>query len=158
MTAATRSVVVLAALTAVAVVAVDQAAKTLALSSLGSSSERDLIGTTLKLVDVRNTGVAFGKFSGGGVIVAVLVLLALGCLVWYFLRHLETPLIWLPTGMVVGGAIGNIVDRIRIGAVTDFIKLPHWPAFNFADAAITGGVIALVVLVEIDARRTAQGQ
>jgi signal peptidase II len=54
---------------------------------------------------------------------------------------------------VIGGAVGNIIDRIRSGAVTDFIKLPHWPAFNFADAAITVGVVALVVLVEVDARR-----
>jgi len=54
---------------------------------------------------------------------------------------------------VIGGAVGNIIDRVRAGAVTDFIKLPHWPAFNLADAAITVGVISLVVLVEFDARR-----
>ena len=47
---------------------------------------------------------------------------------------------WLPTGLLLGGAIGNIIDRVRDGAVTDFIKLPAWPAFNVADMAITFGV------------------
>ena len=47
---------------------------------------------------------------------------------------------WLPTGLLLGGAVGNVVDRVRDGAVTDFVKLPHWPAFNVADAAITLGV------------------
>ena len=51
--------------------------------------------------------------------------------------------LWIPTGMLVGGAIGNLIDRIANGAVTDFIKLPHWPAFNVADMSITFGVLAL---------------
>ncbi len=63
------------------------------------------------------------------------------------------PGIWLPTGMLLGGAIGNVVDRASRGAVTDYIKLPHWPAFNIADAAITLGVVVLLVVVERDARR-----
>ena len=50
--------------------------------------------------------------------------------------------------MLVGGAIGNLIDRIRLGAVTDFIKLPHWPAFNVADMSITVGVILLVLVIE----------
>ena len=55
---------------------------------------------------------------------------------------------WLPTGLLVGGAIGNIIDRLRDGAVTDFLKLPHWPAFNVADMAITFGVLALFYVLE----------
>jgi signal peptidase II len=51
---------------------------------------------------------------------------------------------WLPCGLIVGGALGNLLDRLREGVVTDFIKLPDWPAFNVADAAITIGVLALV--------------
>ena len=58
----------------------------------------------------------------------------------YFARHATTPLIWLPTGMLLGGALGNILDRLRHGSVTDFIKLPlGWPPFNLADASITLG-------------------
>ena len=146
--------VALAGLTAVAVIALDQLTKALARDSISGGNDDQLLGGLIKFVDVRNSGVAFGQLSGGGIIVGVVVALALIALLWYFLSHLGTPLIWLATGLVIGGAIGNIIDRVRAGAVTDFIKLPHWPAFNFADAAITVGVIALVVLVEVDARRT----
>ncbi len=146
-------VVALAGLTAVAVIAADQFTKALARDSISGGSTEELFGGLIKIVDVRNSGVAFGQLSGGGIIVAVVVALALFALVWYFLSHLGTPLIWLATGLVIGGAVGNIIDRVRAGAVTDFIKLPHWPAFNLADAAITVGVISLVVLVEFDARR-----
>ena len=55
--------------------------------------------------------------------------------------------------MLLGGALGNVIDRAARGAVTDYIKLPHWPAFNLADAAITVGVVVLLVVVERDARR-----
>ena len=146
--------VALAGLTAVAVIALDQLTKAIARNSISAGNDAQLLGGLIKIVDVRNSGVAFGQLSGGGIIVGVVVALALMALLWYFLSHLGTPLIWLATGLVIGGAIGNIIDRVRAGAVTDFIKLPHWPAFNFADAAITVGVIALVVLVEVDARRT----
>ena len=64
----------------------------------------------------------------------------------YFARHATRPLIWLPTGMLLGGALGNVVDRLRHGSVTDFIKLPlGWPPFNLADASITLGVLILFV-------------
>lgn len=146
-------VVALAGLTAVVVVAIDQLTKSLARNAISGNGSVDLLGGFVKIVDVRNSGVAFGQLSGGGALVPVIVVVAVGALLWYFFSHLGTPLIWLATGVVIGGAVGNIIDRVRAGAVTDFIKLPHWPAFNFADAAITCGVVALVVLVEIDARR-----
>ena len=146
-------VIALAGLTALLVVAIDQYSKVIARNAIADDSTIELFGGLVKIVDVRNSGVAFGQLSGGGTLVAVVIALAVGALLWYFLSHLATPLIWLATGLVIGGAVGNIIDRIRSGAVTDFIKLPHWPAFNFADAAITVGVIALVVLVEVDARR-----
>ena len=91
---------------------------------------------------------AFGQLQDGGIIVSLVIALALGALLVYFARHASTPLIWLPTGMLLGGALGNIVDRVREGAVIDYLKLPHWPAFNVADAAITVGVVILLVVVE----------
>ena len=66
----------------------------------------------------------------------------------YFITHLDKPLVWLPTGMLLGGALGNVIDRIRDGAVTDFIKLPGWPAFNVADISITFGVLVLLYVTE----------
>ncbi|MDQ6779415.1 MAG: signal peptidase II [Actinomycetota bacterium] len=110
----------------------------------------------IKLVDVRNTGVAFSLFSGGGTIVLVITLAALAGLVGYFALHPGRRWLWLPTGLLLGGAIGNLIDRVREGAVTDFIKLPHWPAFNVADTAITLGVIALLITIEVGSRRSAR--
>jgi signal peptidase II len=83
----------------------------------------------------------------------VLIALALLALLVYFARHTATRLIWLPTGMLVGGALGNVLDRLRHGAVTDFIKLPlGWPPFNLADASITLGVLILFLVIDL-ARR-----
>jgi len=113
----------------------------------------------IKLVHVRNTGVAFGFLSSGGALVLVFTLLALAVLLGYFALRPERPWLWLPTGMLVGGAIGNLIDRVLSGSVIDFIKLPAWPAFNVADISITFGVIALLWVLEgpVGARRSAQG-
>jgi signal peptidase II len=147
-----------AALVAAAVVAFDQLTKALLESSLRMGSERDLV-PGLTLVNTRNNGIAFGVEPGSYVLVSVVIGLALLALLVYFLRHATRPLVWLPTGLLFGGAIGNIVDRVREGAVTDFIKLPlGWPPFNLADAAITVGVLILIVLVarEDSERRKAE--
>jgi len=66
---------------------------------------------------------------------------------FYFGRNRARRWMWLAAGLIIGGAFGNLVDRIRDGAVTDFVKLPHWPAFNLADASITIGVLVLFLIV-----------
>jgi signal peptidase II len=129
------------------VLVADQVTKKLARDGVRPGTE-DPILPGLKLVNVKNDGVAFGIDAGGKTLVIALIALALLALVLYFARHSARPLIWLPTGLLVGGALGNIVDRIRDGAVTDFLKIPAWPAFNVADVAITTGVIALVLVLE----------
>jgi signal peptidase II len=102
----------------------------------------------ISLVHVQNSGVAFGFLSGGGILVLVFTLAALGLLVAYFIRRPDRPWLWLPTGMLVGGALGNLIDRLANGSVTDFIKLPAWPAFNIADISITFGVFVLLWVLE----------
>ena len=144
-------------LTVGVVVAVDQLTKKLARDGVRPGDE-DPIFPALKLVNVRNEGVAFGIEAGGKTLVIALIALALLALVLYFARHTARPLIWLPTGMLVGGALGNIVDRIRDGAVTDFLKIPAWPAFNVADIAITFGVLALLYVLEGPPRRAEEDQ
>jgi signal peptidase II len=136
-----------AALVMVAVIALDQATKALVRSSV-AIGDRDGVFPGVEIVHVRNEGVAFSRFSGGGTVVAVIVGAALLALLAYFVTHLDKPLVWLPTGMLLGGALGNVVDRIRDGAVTDFIKLPGWPAFNVADVSITCGVLVLLYVTE----------
>ena len=111
----------------------------------------------VNLVHINNSGVAFGFFSGGGVFVLVLTLAALCALVVYFLRRPTRSGLWLPTGLLVGGALGHLIDRLINGSVTDFIKLPLWPAFNVSDIAITFGVFALLYVLEgAPARREAE--
>lgn len=135
---------------AAVVVIIDQLTKHLVRSGIDQGDVDKLI-PPVKLVHVRNTGVAFSLFSGGGTLVLVFTLLALVVLVGYLSLRPERHLLWLPTGMLVGGAIGNLIDRISSGAVTDFIKLPAWPAFNVADMSITFG--ALVLLWVLESRR-----
>ena len=130
-----------------AVLIVDQVTKRLVQSNI-AEGDRNNVFFGIDLVHVRNHGVAFGAFAGGGTIVAVIIGVALVALVVWFVRHTGTPLAWLPTGLLLGGAVGNIFDRIRDGAVTDFVKFPAWPAFNVADIAITFGVLSLLYVLE----------
>jgi signal peptidase II len=102
----------------------------------------------INLVHYRNTGVAFNFLSGGGWLVLTLTLVAVGALLVYFFLRPGRPGLWVPTGLLVGGAVGNLIDRIASGSVTDFIKLPLWPAFNISDMAITFGVLALLYVLE----------
>ena len=136
-----------AALVAALTLAADQVTKAIVREDIATGQRKDFLGF-LDLVHVRNDGVAFGALAGGGPIVAIVVAGALAALLTYFAVNARRPLAWLPTGLLLGGALGNIVDRIRLGAVTDFLKLPSWPAFNVADTAITVGVVLLVIVVE----------
>jgi signal peptidase II len=151
---ATRIASLRALLVMVVVLVLDQLTKHLLESSLRQGSESRLL-PGLALVNTRNHGIAFGVQPGGLAVMSVVIGLALLALLLYFLRHATSPLIWLPTGLIFGGAIGNIIDRAREGAVTDFIKLPlGWPPFNLADASITVGIVILILLVgREDSRR-----
>lgn len=133
---------------ALVVIALDQLSKHVVRSSIAPGEERKVL-PGLQLVNTHNRGVAFGFLPGHHIAVTVIVAVVLGALVLYFLGHLSRPLLWLPTGMLLGGALGNVIDRVRLGSVTDFIKLPlGWPPFNIADAAITLGVLVLVLVAE----------
>jgi signal peptidase II len=129
------------------VVAADQLSKHVLQGALRIGEERKLL-PGLAVVDTRNSGVAFSLHPGGGAVLGIVVAVALLALLVYFARHRQRPWIWLPTGLLVGGALGNVIDRVRQGSVTDFIKLPlGWPPFNLADASITVGVAVLIALV-----------
>jgi signal peptidase II len=140
----------------VAVLLADQVVKTLVTGSLERGEVRDLVWF-VDLVNTRNSGVAFGQLQNGGVIVTVVIALALAALLVFFARHARRPLVWLPTGLLLGGALGNIVDRVREGAVIDYLKVPHWPAFNVADASITVGVVILLLVIERGDRAARRG-
>lgn len=141
-----------AAAVAAVVLGADQLTKAVVRGSIERGGSVDVI-PGLDLVNVRNRGIAFGLLSGAGPLLAVIVAAAMLLLVAVLVAHAHFPLAWLPGGLLLGGALGNLVDRIREGAVTDFIDLPSWPAFNLADSAITLGVLALLYVMEGPPRR-----
>ena len=133
-----------AALVAVAVVLLDQITKAIVRGDVAVGTG-NRVTSFFAIVHVRNDGVAFSAFGGQPWVVVCLIVVALAALLWYFSRHADKPLVWLATGLLVGGALGNIVDRVAAGSVTDFLKISHWPAFNVADIAINVGVVVLVI-------------
>jgi signal peptidase II len=141
------------ALVTLVVVGIDQLAKHAVERSIERGEAQKLL-PGIQLVNTRNRGVAFGFLPGSHIGVTILIGVALLVLLAYFARHARVPLIWLPTGMLLGGAIGNIVDRLRSDSVTDFIKLPlGWPPFNLADASITLGILILLLVIESSRHR-----
>ena len=125
----------------------DQVTKKLVQHNIAVGDE-DSVFPAVTLVHVKNKGVAFSAFEDQVAVVVVVISLAVLALLVYFARNSTRPLMWLPTGLLAGGALGNSFDRVRDGAVTDFVKLPAWPAFNVADIAITAGVVALLIALE----------
>jgi signal peptidase II len=144
---ARRAAFARAALVLAVVVGLDQLTKHTVAAGIAPGETRKFL-PLVDLVHVRNTGVAFGFLSGGGTLVLAFTLVALAALIGYLALRPHRPWLWLPTGMLVGGAVGNLIDRVSMGSVIDFIKLPDWPAFNVADMSITFGVFALLWVLE----------
>jgi signal peptidase II len=126
-----------------AVVLADQASKAVVVSSL-SVGQSETLALGFKLANTPNPGLAFGIGSGHGLVLAVTVAALALVLIWFALDPTR-PGLWLAVGLLAGGALGNLADRVRTDAVTDFIDPPLWPTFNLADVAITLGAIALVI-------------
>jgi signal peptidase II len=141
---------------AMAIVAVtliaDQASKQLLLTYISESGAIvPVIDGFFRLVMVWNTGVSFGLMASSPlppwVLSAVAVAVCVGLFIW--LRRTDRPLTGWGIGLVMGGAIGNVIDRARWGAVFDFADFHvgrwHWPAFNVADSAIVVGVALMLI-------------
>lgn len=126
------------------VVVLDQAAKALVERNLVPGEDVEVLGP-IELTLAHNTGVAFGLAGGGGVRLVLLTALALAVVGYVFSRDPTRPGLWVAAGLLAGGALGNLADRIRAGAVTDFVQIGSWPAFNLADVAVTLGVIVLAL-------------
>jgi signal peptidase II len=132
------------------VFAADQAAKAAIEAHLVPGQYEEVLGP-LELTLSHNRGVAFGLAGGAGVKLVLVTAVALGVIGYLFSRNPQRPGMWVAVGLLAGGAIGNLADRIRADAVTDFIAVGSWPPFNLADVAITLGVLLLVFLYLRDA-------
>lgn len=146
----------LAAALCIFVFVVDQVVKEIVEHHIVLGEQVNVLGP-LKLTLSHNEGVAFGLASGSGIGLIIVTLIALGVVLWLFSRDPARPGMWVATGLLTGGALGNLVDRLRHGHVTDFIELPHWPPFNLADCGITCGVVILLVIYIREAERTESG-
>ena len=142
----------LAGALAALVLAADQVAKAVIEAQLVPGEDVDVVGP-LGLTLSHNTGVAFGFAGGAGAPLIVVTLGALGVLAYLFARNPTRPGMWVAIGLLAGGAVGNLIDRVRADAVTDFVDLSPWPPFNLADVAITVGVLLLVFLYLRDSER-----
>jgi signal peptidase II len=127
------------------VVAIDQAAKALVEARLAPAQQVDVLGP-LRLTLAHNSGAAFGLAGNGGGALVVFGLIALCLVAVLFARNPTKPGIWIAAGLLAGGALGNLADRVRSGAVVDYIEVGPWPPFNFADVAITAGVAMLAIV------------
>jgi signal peptidase II len=133
---------------ATAVVAIDQLTKFLVVSTIGPGrveSRVEVVDGWLALEYTENRGAAFGILSGlAPVLTAASIAILTGLLLLY-MRQARPPLSHtLAIGAIAGGAVGNLVDRVRLGHVIDFLSVGTWPNFNVADSAITIGVLVLI--------------
>ncbi|HYI36312.1 MAG TPA: signal peptidase II [Thermoleophilaceae bacterium] len=143
-----------AAATVVAVLALDQVTKTVVNHNVDRGDSVNVF-FGLDVTNTRNRGVAFGFLEGKGGVVGALIAVALVALVVWFAVNAAREWLWLPVGLLLGGAIGNLIDRAHEGAVIDFIDPVWWPAFNVADACIVIGVLAMLYVMEGPARSEA---
>jgi len=132
------------------VVAADQAAKAAVGASLVPGERMEVLGP-LELTLAHNRGAAFGLAGGGGGALVLTAVLSLGVIGFLFARNATRPGAWIAAGLLAGGALGNLADRVRVDAVVDYIRAGSWPPFNLADVAITCGVLLLVFLYLRDA-------
>lgn len=135
----------------------DQVTKALVQARLGLDQRVPLIGDVVELWHARNSGAAFSLFQGGTVLFLVVTVFALAMIV-YFYRAFQGRSLWLylVLGLVLGGTLGNVTDRLRSGFVTDFISVGfgsiRWPTFNVADSAIVIGILSLVLTLSLSER------
>ena len=142
-----------AGLVAIALTAVlaDQVTKQLVVSTLALDEHVRVVGS-FSIHRVQNSGIAFGLFPSATAIVIVLTTVAVAWMLVFFARSgARHPVLPAAVGLLIGGSLSNLVDRVRLGHVTDFLDLRFWPAFNLADSFIVAGVaILLGALVAAD--------
>ena len=134
------------------VFAADQAAKAAIETHLVPGEYVEVAGA-LELTLSHNRGVAFGLAGGAGLKLVLVTALALAVIGYLFSRNPRRPGMWVAVGLLAGGAVGNLADRIRADAVTDFAAIGSWPPFNLADVSISLGVLLLVYFYLRDAER-----
>jgi signal peptidase II len=137
-----------------AAVTADQLTKHIVASQLSLDESVHVLGP-FSIHHVQNSGIAFGLFASATPLVTALTALAVGWMLVFFARSgARHPVLPVALGLLIGGSMSNLVDRIRLGHVTDFLDLRWWPAFNLADTFIVVGVAILFAALTVRERRT----
>jgi signal peptidase II len=137
---------------ALSAIAADQLTKHLVTVGLRLDEGLHVVGP-FWIHHVRNSGIAFGLFSSATAVVIVLTAIAIAWMLWYFARSgARHPVLPVALGLVIGGSVSNLLDRVRLGYVTDFLDFRYWPAFNLADSFIVVGVGILLVALAVSDR------
>lgn len=142
-------------LIAIGVFLVDQLTKSLVRNNLALGESWPNDDWLVKITHVTNSGAAFGILQGQGLFLTITAVLAIGAIIFYY-RYppLEHGLLRIALGLQLGGAAGNLLDRVRFGEVTDMFNFPHYPAFNIADSSIVVGLFVLVVFFVFNEGKT----
>lgn len=141
-------------LTALGILVADQLTKALVVANLAVGERVSVVGDLVQIWHVQNSGAAFSLFQGGTILFLVVTVLSIGMVV-YFHRTLRDRGAWLHLvlGVVLGGTLGNFVDRVRLGYVTDWLSVGigdlRWPTFNVADSSIVVGIGVLVIVLAL---------
>lgn len=129
-------------ITAILVLFIDQGTKFIVKTTMTLYESIPLIPNIFHLTYIENPGAAFGLLANQRVLFIVLTtIILMAVIIFYYKLKGEYLLLRVALGMVVGGALGNLIDRLRMGAVTDFFDFRIWPVFNIADSAIVLGMI-----------------
>ena len=132
----------------------DQLTKAIVTNRLGLNDEVHVVGP-FSIHHVTNSGIAFGLFASATSIVILLTSLAVTWMLYFFARSgSRHPVLPVALGLVIGGSVSNLVDRVRLGHVTDFLDVRYWPAFNLADTFIVVGVAALLLALILSDQRS----
>lgn len=129
---------------ALVIIGADQAVKWIIRESIDRGDSISVVWP-LELVHVTNTGAAFGMFQGAGPLLVMTSVIGMAAIAIFLVNpSFAHPLMRLGLACMLGGAVGNLIDRVKDGEVVDFVKVPNFPAFNVADSAITIGVLVLI--------------
>jgi signal peptidase II len=140
-----------------AAIGADQLTKQLVSGTLALDHEVHVVGP-FSIHHVQNSGIAFGLFASATALVTVLTALAVAWMLLFFARSgARHPILPTALGLLIGGSVSNLVDRIRLGHVTDFLDFRYWPAFNLADSFIVVGVAILLLALAAGDRGPRRG-
>ena len=132
---------------ALAALGADQLTKSVVSSHLALDEGIHVVGP-FSIHHVQNSGIAFGLFSSATAAVIALTSVAVAWMLVFFARSgARHPILPAALGLVIGGSLSNLIDRVRLGHVTDFLDFKYWPAFNLADSFIVIGVVILFVVL-----------